>query len=437
MKYTYILGAFTLLSLASCKNDISPDAPQKGEADFSKYVSIGNSLTAGYGDASLYRSGQENSYPAILAGQFAAVGGGSFSQPYLVDDNGYPEMKLVLGYKPDCATDVIGLAPVRLDGTVNPDNAVNISDKGPFNNIGVPGIRCLDFGTPYYALVNPYSKRFVSSAEGTGTMREYAVQTRPTFFTCWLGSNDVLGYASEGGTGSVPGTGLSDITPLAAFEENYNLLIEGMTEDGAKGVLITIPDVTSIPAFNTIPYDGLVLTRESQVDSLNAVYAPLGISFIMGNNPFIIEDPAAPGGRRKMKDGELIILSASDSIKCGGWGSIRPIPDVYSLDLDEIGNIQEATFAFNKVIADNASRHNLALFDAHTFLKSLASGIVWNGAAYGTTYISGGLFALDGVHLNPRGYALLANQIIRVINQKYNATLEEVDIHDYRSNIFP
>ncbi|MBX9449525.1 MAG: hypothetical protein KL787_07345 [Taibaiella sp.] len=103
----------------------------------------------------------------------------------------------------------------------------------------------------------------MSSTEGTGTMREYAVQTRPTFFTCWLGSNDVLGYASDGGTGSAPGTGLSDITPLAAFEENYNLLIEGMTEDGAKGVLITIPDVTSVPAFNTIPYDGLVLTRES------------------------------------------------------------------------------------------------------------------------------------------------------------------------------
>ncbi|MBX9449526.1 MAG: hypothetical protein KL787_07350 [Taibaiella sp.] len=36
---------------------------------------------------------------------------------------------------------------------MNPQNAVNISDKGPFNNIGVPGIRCLDFGTPYYALV--------------------------------------------------------------------------------------------------------------------------------------------------------------------------------------------------------------------------------------------------------------------------------------------
>ncbi|MBX9449524.1 MAG: hypothetical protein KL787_07340 [Taibaiella sp.] len=137
------------------------------------------------------------------------------------------------------------------------------------------------------------------------------------------------------------------------------------------------------------------LPGRATVDSLNAVYAPLGISFVIGNNPFIIEDPAAPGGRRKMKDGELIILSAGDSIKCGGWGSIRPIPDAYSLDLDEIGNIQEATFAFNKVIADNASRHNLALFDAHTFLKSLASGIVWNGAAYGTTYISGGLFALD------------------------------------------
>jgi len=437
MKYSYIFGFAALAFLAGCKNNIQPTAPQKGNANFTKYVAIGNSLTAGYGDGSLYKSGQENAYPAILAAQFAAVGGGDFKTPYLLDDNGYPGMKNVLGYKEDCATGVLSLAPVPLDGTVNPANGDNISAQGPFNNLGIPGIRLLDMAIPYYATLNPYSKRFLSATEATGTMLDYVVASNPTFFTCWLGSNDVLGYAGSGGTGSASGFMPSDITPLANFKTIYDDLITKMVANGAQGVLITIPDVTSTPAFNTIPYNGLVLEREGQVDSLNAAYSPLGISFILGNNPFIIADATAPGGMRKMKEGELIILSAIDSIKCGGWGSKKPLPDAATLDNEEMGYITTATKAFNDIIKDNAARHNLAIFDANEYLKTLAPGMVWNGAKYNLSFIAGGLFALDGVHLNPRGYALVANGIMKAINEKYGSSLEMVDINNYRSNIFP
>ena len=53
--------------VASCKPNIEPEKPTKGDGvDFSSYVAVGNSLTAGYADNSLYRSGQENSYPCLL-----------------------------------------------------------------------------------------------------------------------------------------------------------------------------------------------------------------------------------------------------------------------------------------------------------------------------------------------------------------------------------
>ena len=42
-----------------------------GSADFSNFVSVGNSLTSGYADGALYLTGQQNSFPNILAGQFA------------------------------------------------------------------------------------------------------------------------------------------------------------------------------------------------------------------------------------------------------------------------------------------------------------------------------------------------------------------------------
>ncbi len=59
-----------------------------GDADFSRYVAVGDSLTAGYADSALYRSGQENSFPNILANQFKAVGGGVFNQPLMNDNLG-------------------------------------------------------------------------------------------------------------------------------------------------------------------------------------------------------------------------------------------------------------------------------------------------------------------------------------------------------------
>lgn len=415
-----------------------PTAPQKGDLDLTHYVAIGNSLTAGYSNGTLYLSGQQNSYPAILAGQFAEAGGPTaFKQPYLLDDNGYPGLKTVLGYTIDCATGQNTLGPVTYTGTVNAANDNNISTDGPFNNIGIPGVRLIDFSIPFYANFNPYSKRFMSTAEKAGTLQAYAISQKPTFFSCWLGNNDVLGYASAGGMGSASGVGMSDITPLANFTTTYKALIDGLVANGSKGILITIPDITSTPAFSTIPYNGLVLARQGQADSLNAAYAPLGITFSVGANPFIIADATAPGGRRKMKEGELIILSAANNIKCNGWGSIIPLPDDYTLDLEEVGNINTATIAFNNVIRDNASRNNLALLDAYTYLKSIQPGIVWNGASYGATFVSGSLFSMDAVHLTPRGYALVANQIITSINQHYNSSIAQVDINNYDGTVYP
>src|SRR5690606_29440134 len=135
MKKTSLIAALGLLSLASCKNDISPEKNHANGLNLNKYVAIGNSLTAGYANNALYKSGQESSYPAIIAAQLKNLGVNNFRQPLLVDDNGYPQMKLKLGYKENCATGVISLATVPLDGMVNPDNATNISTYGPFNNI--------------------------------------------------------------------------------------------------------------------------------------------------------------------------------------------------------------------------------------------------------------------------------------------------------------
>jgi len=444
MKKISIAAIAAFITLSACKPNIHPVGPDKGNADFSVYVAVGNSLTAGYADGSLYRSGQQSSYPSMLAAQFALAGGGTFKQPLLPGDAGWPTPKRVLGYSTGC-DGTTSLGPVFYSGPMDTAGSLNsIAAQGPYNNVGVPGIRCIDYLAPGYAYGAlalagvGYAYRFYPSPL-TNRPLDVATLLPATFFSMWLGSNDVLGYATNGGegNGSGTGTGTSDISPTAAFKMVYDSVVNVMTSKGAKGVLINIPDVTAIPYFTTVPPNALLL-RQGQADSLSAAYAPLGIRFKAGPNYFIIQDPAAPGGLRQIKDGEYILITIpQDSIKCAGWGSLKPIPKKYVLDATEVANVKAATSTFNSIIADNAARHNLALMDANTYLKTLQNGITYNGVTYTPTFVTGGAFSLDGVHLTPRGYALVANEILRVINVQYGSTLPMVDPNKYIGIKFP
>ncbi len=92
--FIYIIAG--LLFFAACKPEIQTPAPTKGSANFSRYIALGNSLTAGYADGGLYLEGQQNSYPSIIGKQMQSVGGGAFSQPLFSTDqaNGSGYLKL-------------------------------------------------------------------------------------------------------------------------------------------------------------------------------------------------------------------------------------------------------------------------------------------------------------------------------------------------------
>ena len=97
MKIKYLLLSVFMLALWSCETDIvNPDEVypdpyleiDSGDTDFSTYVSLGASITAGTTDASTFLLGQVNSYPNILANVMSMAGGGEFTQPYVNDNVG-------------------------------------------------------------------------------------------------------------------------------------------------------------------------------------------------------------------------------------------------------------------------------------------------------------------------------------------------------------
>ncbi len=282
-----------------------------GSANFSNYVSLGNSLTSGYSDGALFIEGQKGSYPAILAQQFAQVGGGAFTIPFMNDNVG----GLLLAGTPIQSPRLYfnGTGPVTVAGTPSTDVINHLT--GPFNNMGVPGAKSFHLIAPGYGNVagvatgqaNPYYVRFASST--TSTVLGDAMAQNPTFFSLWIGNNDVLAYATSGGTGTNqagnldPTTyGSNDITDPNVFASVYNTLVTQLTSNGAKGVVANIPYVTSVPFFTTVPTNpipGLPAASAAQLNQLfgaiNQITTALGqpsrfVTIVADdNNPATVE----------------------------------------------------------------------------------------------------------------------------------------------------
>ncbi len=267
-----LLLLVSLTFMTACNNDDN-DAPVEvpvvpGSAVFTKYIALGDSFAAGYSDNALFKKGQENSYPNILSQQFAAAGGGAFTQPLTNDNIG----GLLLGGNVIAGTrlsfDGATQTPINVAG--KPTTEVTAHLTGSFGNLGVPGAKSFHLLAAGYGNVagvatgaaNPYFARF-SSAPSTTVLADAVVQN-PTFFSLFIGGNDVLAYATSGGTGKDqtgnpnPATyGSNDITDPAVFASVYGNLVTALTAKGAKGVVANLPYITALPHFTTVPYNPL------------------------------------------------------------------------------------------------------------------------------------------------------------------------------------
>jgi len=304
----YILYSLALLAFVACNEPIDIleeqgidttvvqlPALSAGSADFSTYVSLGNSLTAGFTDNALFRASQENSFPNILAQKFSMLGGGNFTQP-MMNDNvgglllaGNPIISPTSGNRLFAPRLVFGGAgPVPLQ-SINPgaesstDFALN-NPTGPFNNMGVPGASSFHLIAPGYgnianfpAAANPYFIRMTGATPNASIM-EMAMAQSPSFVTLWVGANDVLGYATGGASSGAP-------TPQPTFDFAMSQIMSAL--GGTQGVVANVPYVTDIPYFTTVPHNPLdpsnpsfgplIPTLNGIFSQLNQVYAFLGV----------------------------------------------------------------------------------------------------------------------------------------------------------------
>ena len=401
--------------------------------DVSRYVALGDSITSGYTDGALFFEGQLESYANLIAQQFKLIGGGEFKQPLMKSDSVgvgfYGNARMAMPTSKNESPKYI--APYG-DLAVFSENCYD--SQGPFNDMSVPSAKLTSLvitgiGNPTNGVgnFNPFFTRMASDVYSASILSD-AISQDPTFFSLFIGNNDILTYASSGGT-------LDAITPLEGeagigFIKSLEEIINNLTKNGAKGIIANLADVIDVPYFTTIPFDGLVVTS-GQASALSLLYKKNQLTFHEGKNPFIITNH--DGSIRQIKSGELIILDLQlDPNKLEYLTGLKPIPKKYILALDEVKQIEKSLCSYNIEIEQIAHKRNLALVDINAFIKTLDQEIHYNSSSFCAIYSTNSGFSLDGLHLNSFGQAMLANIFIKTINSTYHTKIGLVDVLKYK-----
>lgn len=387
--------------------------PAGAQVDFTRYVALGDSLTAGYASGGLVQYYQDRSYPALLAQQ---AGAPVFEMPTVSEPGMAPLLEL-LALLP---------APVIQPKPGEPGMPTNATYPYPYNNLGVPGSNTYDLvmttgdienllaGATDNVMHDLILRTPQVPDPATGQLMPFTALTQaiaqdPTFVTLWIGANDILGAV----IGGAPIDGVT-MTTVEIFQQLYGQTLEALaTMTSADIVVINLPDATSIPFVTTVS---------------NYITIPdMGTFQLMGEDG-------------PVEDDDYLTLAASSLIAQGyGLPGGPPLPEdldpatgAYGVILraEEIAVINARTATFNAIIAGTAANFGVPVLDINAVFNAIAGGAHWilGGIELSADFLLGGIFSYDGVHPQSIGYALVATELIRTINSAYGADIPQVNM---------
>ncbi|MEE8479322.1 MAG: SGNH/GDSL hydrolase family protein [Candidatus Neomarinimicrobiota bacterium] len=398
---------FSLL-IFNCKKTTESES-NLGNADFTSFVAIGNSLTAGVGDGALYETSQKNSFPNLIA-KMAEVDD-DFEQP-IMGGNGFSFNETEGRLQPNIfsATPSIDFLEA---GTENNRNL-----NRPYNNLGIPLIQA---GQLYTAItsVEADSNHFVDKilrGSGRNAIQE-ALFLNPTLITLWIGNNDVLESATLGLANND-----SQYTIATEFSAHITTIVNQLTDGTNAPIFIAnIIDITDLPYFTSLP--------SFVIDPTN------------GQKTYLYGE--CESGPRELTDDDLVLFWALPDYfnyraNIGSVSVANALNDTVILDVEEKAEIRALISDYNDIIADAANSHNqLYLVDMHSLFQDIAqNGYIFDGVQYSSDIkifnsegvlnvgaFSTTLFSYDALHPIKYGYASFANSFIEVINSSLNAEI--------------
>jgi len=401
-----------LLLVAACQNDQlnRPFANTPVDPLFARYVSMGNSITAGFQSGGINDSTQQQSYAVVLAR--------AMRSPFFV-----PLMR-----RPGCPPPFTNVFTQARVGGATPTTCAlrNVPQIPPpyISNTAVPGAEAIDIYSNLDTASN--ANALTQFFLGGMTQAQMMERAQPTFVSVWIGNNDVLGAA----TSATNAGDSTAITSIANFQARYGALLDTIAAAKPRGVvLIGVANVTGVPYF----------TRGSTYWGIkNTVPGAFPASFTVSANCA----PSAtliPGAR-----GDTVLVpfpygaALLGAAQAGAPRNLDCADTVKAIIVPrELINLVTAVGAYNAYISAQATSRGWAYLDPNGKFATLAAdtGQVRQfpyfpkGNAGDTVAVRrpfGRAFSLDGIHPSASAHKLIADTVRIVINAKYGTAIPPI-----------
>jgi len=371
---------------------------QQNKLDVTTFVALGEGLGAGMADFSLRDIYQQQSFPALIAKQIKT----DFPQPLFEPPGigsvpGFPALEVTV--------------PARGQSTVRewfpPTPGAAAAPSLFVFNVSVPGLKLADSISrrPVTPLVQKndllqtvinmilgYPALLFPKGIALWSQLEYAQNLKPTLALVELGYFDVLDAAVKGDPTLLP-----DVT---TFQTNYTQVLTALTANFANVIVTTIPNPLDTAYFTTLP----AATR-----LVGAPAATIAQQFHLQPSDLL----TLPG---------LMALGGNTFVQ-----STNPLPSGSVLSSATATQITARVAALNSAISTVAQQKGAILYDLNAlFARARTQGLTI-GTRTLTADFQGGLYSLDGYYPGMVVHALIANDILALLNKTFGTSFAMVD----------
>ena len=407
----FAAAALGVFLASACQNDqlFTPANFVPIDPLFERYVSMGNSITAGFQSGGINDSTQVQAYPVLLASRM----GSPFFVPLMKREGCPYPIDSVFNVDTVTGSPTRG-KPHRIGNTYRDDLCkLRLPQSVPppyISNVAVPGATVLDGYSNDSSLGAQRRNALTTFFLGGLTQMQMLERARPTFVSVWIGNNDVLGAA----TNSVNGGDSTLLTPVATFQTRYSALLDSVDAAGPRGVVVIgVANVTAIPFFSRgSTYLGAKLAGQLPAAmTITANCAPPRGDSVLVPFPFgaALVGAAAAG--------------APTTLDCTEIQTVQPA---------ELVKLVTTVNAYNAYISGQATTRGWVYYNPNVALDSLRTvatavrpfpliGQPCTANPFGTA------FSCDAVHPSAATHKLIANKLRQAINAAFGTAIPTIN----------
>jgi hypothetical protein len=380
-----LAGIALLLLLATC-----PTVSAQRTLDVTQVIVMGEGLAAGVQDFGLRSEYQKQSFAAVLARQMKTI----LPQPLLQGPGlavvpGMPTLPAILpttrqttvreGFPPSLFVFNLSVPGLRLA------EAVSLRPAEPL-------VRSKDPKQTLINLILGYPSLVLGSGKPLWSQLEYAEAMNPTLVIVCLGYYEAAEAAASGDPARMP--------DAAAVRSNMNAILSRLRANFSEVIVMNVPD----------PFDsGYFTSLESAPRYVGASSATLTSLYGIAGGDWL-----TPSGL--MAIGKQLLSDEPGSLPAGGLVSASAAAQVRT-------RVQQA----NAEIASAAQQNGALLYDLNALFRQVrANGVVVGTRELKADYLAG-FYSLNGFYPGVVGHALIANDLLALINRTYGASFAAVD----------